>query len=244
MIILARLRTPQDYGVVGLVLTFTGFAAIFVDLGLTPAVLQKQGITQTELSTAFWINNAMGWTMLALLWMLAEAIATFYKEPLLIWVTRITAFSFVLTPLISLPRALMERKLRFRVLTKVNVAALVVSSGVAICFAAKGFGYWSLVAQTLAVSAANALGPQLNGAHLSPSAVLLSADSLGSAAIFPPVRSLAIGPGTSTRSCWDVWRARWNSAFIAWLRAHAYANSPGLKSNRSCALSRLLDYPT
>ena len=157
MIILARLLTPHDYGVVGLVLTFTGFAAIFVDLGLTPAVIQKQDITQTELSTAFWMNNAMGWIVLALLWVLAEPIATFYREPLLIWVTRITAFSFVLTPLISLPRALMQRKLRFRTLTKLNVAALVVSSGVAIWFAVKGFGYWSLVAQTLAVSAANAL---------------------------------------------------------------------------------------
>jgi O-antigen/teichoic acid export membrane protein len=157
MITLARLLTPHDYGVVGLVLTFTAFAAIFVDLGLTPAVVQKQDITQAELSTVFWTNNAMGWIILALLWMLAEPIATFYKEPALIWVTRITAFSFVLTPLISLPRALMQKKLRFHTLTKVNVVALVVSSGVAICLAAKGFGYWSLVAQTLALSAANAL---------------------------------------------------------------------------------------
>jgi O-antigen/teichoic acid export membrane protein len=157
MIILARLLTPHDYGVIGLVLTFTGFAAIFVDLGLTPAVVQKQDITQTELSTVFWTNNAIGWIILALFWMLAEPIARFYKEPVLIWVTRITAFSFVLTPLISLPRALLQRKLRFRTLAKVNVAALVVSSGVAMYFAAKGFGYWSLVAQTLAVSCATAL---------------------------------------------------------------------------------------
>jgi O-antigen/teichoic acid export membrane protein len=157
MVILARLLTPHDYGVVGLVLVFTGFAGIFVDLGLTPAIIQKQEITQTELSTVFWTNNAMGWIVFALLWMLAEPIATFYREPVLIWVTRITAFSFLLTPLISLPRALMQRKLCFRTLTRVNVAALVVSSGVTICFAAKGFGYWSLVAQTLAVGAANAL---------------------------------------------------------------------------------------
>jgi O-antigen/teichoic acid export membrane protein len=157
MVILARLLTPHDYGVVGLVLAFTGCAALFVDLGLTPAIIQKQDITQTELTTVFWTNNAMGWIILALLWVLAEPIATFYREPVLIWVTRITAFSFVLTPLISLPRALLQRNLRFRTLTRVNVAALIVSSGVAICFAAKGFRYWSLVAQTLAGSATTAL---------------------------------------------------------------------------------------
>ena len=77
MLVLARLLTPRDYGVVGLVVTFTGFAALFVDLGLTPAIIQKPGITQTELSTVFWTNNAMGWIILALLWMLAEPIAMF-----------------------------------------------------------------------------------------------------------------------------------------------------------------------
>src|SRR5207249_3540205 len=101
---------------------FTGFAAIFVDLGLTPAVIQKQNVTQVELSTAFWTNYAMGWIVFGLLWILAGSIAVFYREPALVWVTRIAAFSFVLTPLISLPRALLQRKLQFSSLTKINLA--------------------------------------------------------------------------------------------------------------------------
>src|SRR5689334_7849033 len=114
MVVLARLLTPRDYGVVAIVLVLTNFAIIFVDLGLTPAVIQRQSTSQTDLSTVFWMNTGMGSSLFIFFWIAADHIATFYKEPLLTSVVRVVAATFLLSPLVSLPRALLQREMRFR----------------------------------------------------------------------------------------------------------------------------------
>ncbi|MHB1306912.1 MAG: MOP flippase family protein [Limisphaerales bacterium] len=157
MVVLARLLTKEDYGIVGMVLAITGFAAIFVDLGLSPAVIRKQEVTQVELSTAFWTNNAMGWVVLAVLWLLADFLARFYREPALVAVTQVSAFSFVLMPLASLHRVHLLKALQVRTLALVNLISLTVSTGSAILLASFGWGYWSLVGQALILSAMNTL---------------------------------------------------------------------------------------
>jgi O-antigen/teichoic acid export membrane protein len=157
LVVLARLLTREDYGTVGMVFAILGFAAIFVDLGLTPAVIRKQDVTQAELSTAFWTNNAMGWAVMVILWLMADGVAAFYGEPALVAVTRVSALGFVLMPLTSVHRARLMQVLEVRTLTLMNLAALTVSTGGAITLAAFGWGYWSLVAQSLILGAMNVI---------------------------------------------------------------------------------------
>lgn len=157
LVVLARLLTREDYGIVGMVFAIVGFAAIFVDLGLSPAVIRKQDVTQIELSTAFWTNNVMGWGVLISLWLLADLIATFFDEPALVAVTRISALGFILMPLASVHRARLMQAIQVRTLTIINLVSLTISTGAAIILAAFGWSYWSLVAQSLILSGINVI---------------------------------------------------------------------------------------
>jgi len=157
MVVLARLLTPRDYGLVGMVTAITGFAAIFVDLGLTTAIIQKQDTTQVEMSTAFWTNNGMGILVFVVVWFLASPIARFYEEPSLIWITRCIGCVFILTPLSSVHNALLMKSLRFRSVVLINSTALLVSSVAAITSAFIGLGYWSLLIQPIVMGFVNAV---------------------------------------------------------------------------------------
>ena len=81
-IVLARLLTPEDFGIVGMVVVFSGFASVFVNFGFGSALVQKDDITQCDLSTVFWLNVSLG-TLLALIFFFcADLIAIFYNRPL------------------------------------------------------------------------------------------------------------------------------------------------------------------
>src|SRR5262245_20646450 len=81
MVIMARLLIPKDFGLVGMVTAFTGFLALFRDVGLSMATVQRASITQEQTSTLFWINLALGGALGALCAVLAPAVVAFYGEP-------------------------------------------------------------------------------------------------------------------------------------------------------------------
>jgi O-antigen/teichoic acid export membrane protein len=155
-IVLARFLSPRDYGLVGMVTAITGFVAIFKDLGLSAATVQRSEITARQISTLFWINVAVSALLMAILAITAPAIAWVYGEPELKWVALALAPNFLLGGLTAQHQALLRRNMRFSVLAAIDVASMTFSVGVALFAAWRGLGYWSLVVMLVAQVASNA----------------------------------------------------------------------------------------
>ncbi len=148
-VVLARLLVPTDFGALAMIAVFTGFAGIFVDLGLGAALVQKQEATDIHLHTTFWLNLAAGTAISAIVFLAAPAIAALYLEPRLRTITRVIALNFLLSSLCSIPYSQLQKKLEFKNLAKVEIASFLGAGVVAIVLAWRGLGVWSLVAQTL-----------------------------------------------------------------------------------------------
>ncbi len=148
-VVLARLLTPTDFGLVGMVLVLTGFAARFSDLGMGAALVQKLEITGEQTDSVFWINMMIGAGLTALFILLAPLIAVFYREPSLVPLTRVLALIFIFHALGNVHRVVLQRKLDFKRIAQVEVSALLFGGVLAIGMAVMGFGAWSLVVQPL-----------------------------------------------------------------------------------------------
>jgi O-antigen/teichoic acid export membrane protein len=154
--VLGRLLTPQDYGLIGMVAIVMGFVALFKDLGLASATIQREELSQREVSTLFWLNLGFSLGVALLTAAAAPLVAWFFGEPRLTAVTTAYAAGFVFGGLAVQHEALLRRRMRFAALAGANLAALVVNAVVTVALAWAGFGYWSLVCGQLALGAAYA----------------------------------------------------------------------------------------
>jgi len=146
LVIMARLLDPKDYGLVAMVTAVTGVYGLFTSAGLSMATVQRQAISDQQISTLFWVNILVG-TLLALLCLLtAPVLVRFYDEPRLFWVTVVAATGFIINAAGVQHFALLERQLRFVALTVIEKVCQLVSVIIGITMAAGGFGYWALVA--------------------------------------------------------------------------------------------------
>jgi len=152
MACLARLLDPQDFGLVGMILVFTGFAGLFSDFGLSAALVQREVIEERHYSSVFWVNVGIGVALAALLSVLAPLIAAFYTEPRLTSMTRVVALGFVFSSLSTVQRARLQRAMDFRLLTKVELLSAGGAGAVAVGVALAGGGVWSLIWEGLAAS--------------------------------------------------------------------------------------------
>ena len=149
MMVLSRLLSPTDFGLVGMVTAFTGVLILFRDFGLSAASVQRANITEEQTSTLFWINLATGGILTMVAVALAPAIGRFYHEPRLVWVTVIVAAGFLVNGAGVQHSALLQRQMRFTALASIDTLSLILSTIVAICLAKLGYGYWALVAMTV-----------------------------------------------------------------------------------------------
>ena len=146
---MARLLDPSDFGLVAMVTVITGFYGLFTEAGLSTATIQRAAITDEQISTLFWINLLVG-LLLALLCLLsAPVVVRFYDEPRLFWIMVVMAGGFIITAAGVQHAALLDRHLRFAVMTAIEVLCQLASIAVGISMAFAGFGYWSLVASTI-----------------------------------------------------------------------------------------------
>ena len=156
--VLARLLTPQDYGLIGMVVVFTGFVAMFKDLGLSLATVQRAEITYDQISTLFWVNVALSVAITLLMFLLAPLIGWFYGEPRLIPITMVTAVGFFFGGLAVQHEALLKRQMNFYALSVIAFVSMMVGYAVGIILAWRGASYWSLVFSQLALLASNTVG--------------------------------------------------------------------------------------
>jgi O-antigen/teichoic acid export membrane protein len=147
--ILARLLTPADFGLVAMVTAITGFVGLFKDLGLSQATVQRAEITHAQVSTLFWINVAASALLMILVAALAPAIALLYHEPRLMWITLALAGSFIFSGLAVQHQALMRRQMKFTALVVIDLLSVLISVLMALILAAHGLRYWALVVLTI-----------------------------------------------------------------------------------------------
>lgn len=150
IVVLARLLTPEDYGLFGMVVAVTGFLEIFRSLGLLEAIVKEPDLDDTQLTALWIITAAAGIGLAALTLALAPVLAWFYNDPRLLPIAIALAPTFVVAGISIQHNALLRREMRFKAVLGVEVLFIGASVGVSILFASLGFGYWSLVAGTIA----------------------------------------------------------------------------------------------
>jgi O-antigen/teichoic acid export membrane protein len=158
LMILARLLEPKDFGLVGMVTAFTGVLNLFRDFGLSTATVQRAEVSEDQISTLFWVNLLVGAVLALLSLALAPAVAAFYHEPRLLWITAVLATGFLFNAAGVQHSAIIQRQMRFTALAVINTIALVVGTVVAIGMAKAGYGYWALVAMTIVYPLVTTLG--------------------------------------------------------------------------------------
>lgn len=149
-IILARQLLPADYGMIAMILVFTGFAQMFVGWGFSAAIIQRQDLGSQHTSSVFWISTAAALALTLAFYGAAPHIAGFYGMPALEPVARWLSLTFVFSAFSIVPEALLRKSMAFERLAKIEVLTLLVPGGVAIYLALNGWGVWSLVVQYLA----------------------------------------------------------------------------------------------
>jgi O-antigen/teichoic acid export membrane protein len=156
-IVLSRLLVPEQFGLVALATTFTDFVEIFLDMGLSAAIIQRTDLDREHLDTAFWIGILTSGLLTTAGIATAGIVATLYKEPKLAPVLSWLAVGFVLSALSSTQTAILQRDLAFKSLAARSLIATIVSGVISVGMAFAGFGVWSLVALELTRGVAGAI---------------------------------------------------------------------------------------
>lgn len=149
-LVLARLLTPEDFGLVGMVVVVTGFLDVLGDMGFAAALVQRAEVEERHRSSVFWLNVGVGLAFAAALFATAPLVARFYGEPRLLFIVRLLALEFVLSPLMMVQHATLARDMQFRTLAAAETVGALLASGVAVGMALGGLGVYALVGRTLA----------------------------------------------------------------------------------------------
>lgn len=150
VVVLSRLLSPRDFGLVGMVMAVVAAAEIFRDMGLSTAAIQAKELSRAQRDNLFWLNTAIGVLLAGIAFAAAPLIARVFDEQELVPMTRALAPMFVLSGMSTQYRADLIRRMQFGRLTLADVSAPVVGLGVAVVLATGGAGYWALVLQLLA----------------------------------------------------------------------------------------------
>lgn len=144
-VILARILSPEDYGVIAMAMAITAFAGLFQGLGLSAAAIQKIQLSNQQINTLFWINTGMGGVLTLIVALMAPLIAWFYQKPELVPVTIGLSWLFLINGVGAQHGALLQRELRFGKKAIAEVVGILCNLVVAIYMGVQGLGYWALV---------------------------------------------------------------------------------------------------
>ena len=148
-VVLARILTPEDFGIVALTTTFTTILAVFMTSGLGISLIQKKDIDELDKSTALFANIGAGIILYAIVFFAAPYVASFYHQPRVTEVMRVLALTLVIGGLNSIQHALVSRAMKFKMFFRATLTGTLTSAVVGIWLAMKGFGVWAIVAQHL-----------------------------------------------------------------------------------------------
>jgi len=147
-IVMARILSPEDYGVIGMLSIFIAISQSLIDSGFSNALIQKKNRTEIDFATVFYFNIVVGIVLYLVLFFTSPIIASFYNTPILIGVTRIVALNLLFNSLTVVQRAKLTINIDFKTQAKASFTAVVISGVIGIILAYKGFGVWSLAVQS------------------------------------------------------------------------------------------------
>jgi O-antigen/teichoic acid export membrane protein len=148
-IFLARLLSPGEYGIVGMLAIFTLLANNLQESGFGVALVNIKDIEHNDYNAVFWFNVGMSLLLYAILFCCAPLIATFFHQPCLVSLSRFVFLGFIIASLCISPNAMLVRGLTMKEKAITSLSALIVSGTVAVIMAIKGFSYWSLATQQI-----------------------------------------------------------------------------------------------
>lgn len=147
--VLARYLEPADFGLMAIMMVVIGFSQAFQDMGISNAIIQRQSITHTQLSSLYWLNIASGVVLSLIVLAISPFVADFYDEPRITGLMAILSSVFVLVAIGNQYRVLCQKELDFRTMETINVVAAIAALAVAITLAVQGFGVLTLVVAML-----------------------------------------------------------------------------------------------
>ena len=148
-VVLARILSPKDYGLVALSAVFTGFIWLFGNLAMGSAIIQRKEINDDYLSTSFWTSVASAVVLYLVLCAIAPFTADYYNQPLLKSIIMVSGIGLLISPLYVIHKSLLTKDLAFGKLAIMQTVNAMVSSGASLIIALLGFGVWSLVLGSL-----------------------------------------------------------------------------------------------
>ena len=148
-IVLARLLSPDDYGLLGIIGIFTVVCTALVNGGFTTALIRKKDANEEDYNTAFICNLGMSLLLYAIVFLCAPLIAGFFGRVELTALVRVSSLGLIIGALGMVQQTRLTKRIDFKTQTKITIAATALSGIVGIGMAVTGFGVWALVAQQL-----------------------------------------------------------------------------------------------
>ena len=152
MVILTRVLTPEDYGLIGMLSIFIAVSEVFIISGFGEALIQKKDCSDEDFTTAFYFNVTIALFIYVILFLSAPLIANFYHEPQLVILTRVLCLNFVFGSLNIVQQAKLSKAMNFKPLAIITLVSVLLSGVIGVVMACSGFGVWALVAQTISAT--------------------------------------------------------------------------------------------
>jgi PST family polysaccharide transporter len=156
-LILARLLTPADFGLVAAAMIVVSLAQLIGDAGMSRALVQSTGETVATANTVFWMNLALGFVVYVILFLLADLAAQPFGDPRAAAIIKVQGLQVIFMPFVSVHKAVFQKDLNFRPLLKLQLVAAVVPGLISVPFAIYGMGYWALVWGSLIATVVQAI---------------------------------------------------------------------------------------
>ena len=156
-IVLARILSPREFGLIGMLTIFIAISQSFVDSGFSNALIRKKNCTQEDYSTVFYFNLLVGLVFYFLLFVSAGSISNFFNEPQLNLLLKVLGIGVLLNAIGIIQRTILTKEINFKLQTRVSIVASIGSGTIAITMALMDYGVWSLVGLTLARFGLNTL---------------------------------------------------------------------------------------
>ena len=156
-IVLARLLSPSDYGLVGMTGIFFAISGVFIDSGFGSALVQKKDRNEDDYCTVFYVNLTVSIFFYIILFIIAPYIAAFFEQPLLRDLTRVSALTLIINALVSTSRNKLYVAVDFKTTTKISITTTIIAGIIAMYCAYSGYGVWTFVIQGLVSAVISAI---------------------------------------------------------------------------------------
>lgn len=157
LIFLARLLSPEEFGIVGIALAVIGFTRLFVEVGFEVSLIQNKTNSQESYSSIFFLNLGLSIFLFLVFQLVAEQVALFFQEPRLTAIIKWLSVGLIFQALITVQTAILKRNLKFKALSLRLLIAGIISGSISIYLAFQGYGVYALVVQNIIASLVSAI---------------------------------------------------------------------------------------